>query len=112
MKHSEIGTCVESGMPCALLEYRGGKAESIKWVGKASGKAEEARQVVHCCEMRDGTQVKVIERLAPDADLTAVNATILAGKPAKKGQKILVTLRSWEVDRGNITARGDIFPVE
>jgi hypothetical protein len=106
MKQKEIGVVVDSGTPCALLEYRGGKGEHIVWTGKVSGKQEEAKQYVHCCEMRDGTQVKIVERLKNDVHLPDIQPK------AKKGQKVLVTLRSWEVDKGNITARGDIFPLE
>lgn len=106
MKKNEAQAVVESGKPVVMAEYRGGRGEIIRWFDKGNGRQQEARQVVHALETASGEQFKLSERLPEGADVTKV------ALPAKRGDRVLVVLRSWSVEKGNILARGDIYPIE
>ncbi len=106
MKKNEVQAVVESGKPVVFAEYRGGRGEIIRWKSKTTNRQEEARVCTHALETATGEQFKISERLVEGADVTNVKL------PAKKGDKVLVVLRSYTVEKGNVLARGDIFPVE
>lgn len=106
MKKNEVQAVIESGKPVVIAEYRGGRGEIIKWADKTTGRGQEARHVVHALETAAGEQFKLSERLPENADVLNVKL------PASKGTRVLVVLRSWSVEKGNINARGDIYPIE
>lgn len=106
MKKAEIEEAMKHGVPVVFAEYRGGKGEVINWTSKTTGRPEEARAIVHALETSGGEQFKVNERMNAGADVS--NPKL----PAKKGQQVVVFLRRWLVEKGNITVRGDIHPVE
>lgn len=106
MKKNEVQQVLDAGRPVVFAEYRGGRGEVIRWADKQSGRQQEARHVVHALETANGEQFKLSERLPENADVNNVKL------PATKGARVIVVLRSWSVDKGNVNARGDIYPVE
>lgn len=106
MKKNEVQALIESGKPVVIAEYRGGRGEIIKWNDKTNGRAQEARHIVHALETASGEQFKLSERLPENADVLNVKL------PAAKGSRVIVVLRSWSMEKGNILARGDIYAVE
>lgn len=106
MKKNEVQAIIDSGKPVIVAEYRGGHGEVIRWKSKDTQRQEEARVCTHALETAGGEQFKISERLAEGTDVLNVRL------PAKRGDHVLVVLRSWHVEKGNVQARGEISVIE
>ena len=106
MKKSEIQAIVESGQPVLFAEYRGGGYEEFTFFDKTNKRQEIGRGINHALETSSGKQIKLQER-------PGEGVTVLSYKaPAKKGDRVLVILRSWVMEKGNAVARGEVHVCE
>lgn len=106
MKKSEIESIVQSGQPILFAEYRGGGYEEFTFFDKANKRQEVGRGINHALETLNGKQIKLQER--PPEGMTAASYKA----PAKKGDRVLVVLRSWVMEKGAPVARGEVHLVE
>jgi hypothetical protein len=91
---------LESGLIAFIGEYRGSKAETIKWVDKKTGRAMTAPTVRHTVELPAGDAVTVSERVADDLNVGAYVP------PYKKGDRVVVQLTAFQNDKGLYRASG------
>ncbi len=106
MKKAEVQAVLDSGTPVFFAEYRGGAYEEFKWYDKANKREELGRGINHALETVSGKQIKLQERPPEGMSILTWKA------PAKKGDKVLVVLRSFFVEKGNVQARGEVFAIE
>jgi len=105
MKKVEILPALEKGGMFCLGEYRGGKAETINYRDKLTGKAASFSQIGH--NLESGNDMFVLqERMPEGADIRAFIP------PFKKGDRIFVKLETVERVQGFLRATGTMFPVE
>jgi hypothetical protein len=87
MKQADLLNKINSGTPCAVLEYRSTQVDKIEWRDKESGRQQVMKKATHNCEA--GTQALAISEMLPEnADLTTYKP------PFQKGQMVV-----WEVSK-------------
>jgi hypothetical protein len=93
---------------CVMVaEFRGGKAETINYTDKKSGKRAHFNRLAHAFEVgAAGDQVRVTERQPDDADMSKVHI------PHKKGQRMLIVVEAIEVEKGNkMVSASELVPL-
>lgn len=92
---------IEAGKVAFVGEWRGFAPETINYVNK-QGKAASFGRLVHTVEIGEGQRVEAIkvssavqEGVKPDS----------VQVPFKRGQKVLVEVDGFEIDRGNKSIR-------
>lgn len=92
-----IVTAVKAGAAVLLGEYRGGKADNIKWVDKTSGQAKSMVKCSHVVETGDG---KTFESVTVDEMLPDGTDPEKWVPPFKRGDMVLVSVRKLESNYG------------
>jgi len=99
MKTSEIINALNKGGMFSVAEYRGGKAETVKYRDKVTTKAAEFSQILH--NLESGNDMFVMQERLPDG--------AEVGKfepPFKKGQKVFIKVETVEKVQGFLRATG------
>ena len=94
----------QSGHRLLFGEYRGSKAEEIRYRDKTTRNVQTMKVLRHIVEVGDDA-IMVAENVEDDFDVQNFQA------PFQKGQKVLVELQSLAVNRGVFEARGLLVPV-
>jgi hypothetical protein len=92
---------MEAGKVAFVGEWRGFAPETINYVNK-QGKAASFARLVHTVEVGDGQRVEAIKVSSPVQDGVKPESVQV---PFKRGQKVLVEVDGYEVDRGNKSIR-------
>jgi len=94
---------IAKSVPFLLLEFRGGKPEQIKYTDKKSGKQAAFEQMVVACETieENSRQLTVKMELNEEQKKNGWQSAVL---PFKKGQRVLVVLRSYAESFGKAEA--------
>lgn len=88
-----------------LVEYRSSKAEKIRWRDQKTGQALEASVLRHTVENASGSMV-VNERVDDKMDVEHYQP------PFSKGERVVLTLTEYKVERGMIQTRGKLDKLE
>lgn len=94
--------CIAKSLPFIYVEYRGFKAETIKYTDK-KGKAAEFEKVTLACE----TLGEDSQQLAISRDLTVEEKAIGSANlksPYKKGDRLFVVIRGYATQFGKAEA--------
>lgn len=95
---------LQKGKVLMIGEWRGFKAETIRYNDKKTGKPAEFSRIVHTVEVGDGQRFESVKVSAPLPDGTDVERVQVN---IKRGQQVLVAVSGYEVALGNTTARTD-----
>ena len=87
--------------PAMIVEFRGQKKDTIRWNDKESGKPRSMAQLIVACETKSGDQLK--------GKLMGNDEAELPDLPFSKGDKVLFTLKSYSVSKGDTTFSFDSF---
>lgn len=104
MKESEVARLALLS-PVVVCEYRSTRAQEIKYRDKVTGKQQVMPLCEHGIEIGE-TQVRVSERLPDGADIALIKP------PFKKGQRCILAVESWSVEKGQTRASGKLYSVE
>jgi len=105
MKANEILVHLQKGGMFSLGEYRGGKAETITYRDKLTGKTAAFSQIGH--NLESGNDMFVLQERMPDgADVSKFVP------PFKKGDKVFVKLETVERVQGFLRATGTMSLIE
>jgi len=106
MNEKEIVARRKKGGIWMLGEYRGGKAETVTYRDKVTGKAAQFSSIVHTIENGDTGAIALQERVSDGADISKFQV------PFKKGQALIVQVDTIEKVQGFLRATGNMFLVE
>jgi len=99
----------QRGEQVIFCEYRLSKADHIQWRDKTSGKMLEADVLSHTVETAEAS-IRVDERV-PEGK-TNIQVLEETRRSIPKGARVLVRFQSLAVNKGMVTCRGTIQPVE
>lgn len=105
MTLSEASKLFLAGGRLLVGEYRSSKAENITWRDKQSGKPMHAATLRHIVEC--GGDSVVVSDYLPDGQ-TAEGYK----PPFTKGQPVIISVTSIQVDKGLVSCRGQMSALE
>jgi len=105
MNASETLKLLERGGIYCLGEYRGGKAETVNYRDKLTGKSAAFSSIAHHIE--SGNDMLVVQERVPEGSDTSKFTP-----PYKKATRILVKVETLERIQGFLRATGSMSPVE
>jgi hypothetical protein len=94
-----------AGVFAAIGEYRMSKAETIQWRDKTNGQVKSAAMLRHVVEVGQAS-VTVNERVPDDVKAENINV------PFHKGQRVLIEVSDLHTEKGAVSCRGVLHPVE
>jgi len=94
-----------AGDPLMCVEYRGSKAEVIKWRDKETRRPMEGTALRHTVENNAGS-IAVNERTDENFNVANYHS------PFTKGQKVLLRVTGLQVQRGSMTCSGTLEVLE
>jgi hypothetical protein len=97
---------LEGKLPCMVVEYRSSIGDTVKFRGK-TGEMKTAGIVKHTVEFSGGS-FAVSGFVEDGTDPVAVAKSV----PHKKGQKVVLELSEFVQEKGVISARGRLLPLE
>jgi len=95
---------IEQGTPLALVEYRSGKAETITYRDKTTGRSATMKLITHNVEAGNNA-VQIGERVPDEQNLTDWQP------PFKKGSQCVLVIESFTKDKGVYKAGGKLHPL-
>lgn len=106
MKQAQAIDMWNKGHRLLPVEFRSSRLDHIQWRDKTSGKSLDAHILKHTVEAGNDS-ISVTER-TPDG----FSPEQWGGPKFKKGERVILQFDALEIERGLISARGTLLPLE